>query len=82
VRFQITIGTEAGGAKVRGRAEEQHIMIEGADLAAALILACRSKSIPLPSKSDKTLQTFGEQVALVFTMAAGTPEIGGDKLQM
>jgi hypothetical protein len=81
VRFQITLGPESGGSKSQkaGRApspDEFLIVVEEADVAAALILACRSRRIPLPSKSGKKLQVFGEQVGLVFTMAAATPEVG------
>ncbi len=46
----------------------QEIVVDGPALAAALILFCRERRIPLPSAGDKALQRFGEQVGLVITI--------------
>lgn len=48
--------------------ERQELVIEGPALAAALILHCRDRRIPLPATADKFLQRFGEQVCLVVTI--------------
>ena len=48
--------------------ERQELLIEGPTLAAALILHCRDRKIPLPAAADKSLQRFGEQVCLIVTL--------------
>ena len=50
-----------------GTEEPLDVVIGGATLAAALILYCRDRRIPLPAGADKSLQRFGEQVCLVTT---------------
>jgi hypothetical protein len=81
LRITITIGTTTPSPVFGVKPEEERVVIEGADLTAALILACRAKRIPLPSRATKSLQLFGEQVALVFKMAAGATDQGqSDKL--
>jgi len=81
VRFKITLSPEQGSAANRKSrsakpSEEFSVIVEETDIAAALIMACRTLKIPLPSKSGKTVQVFGEQIGLVFTMAAPKLEIG------
>ena len=46
-----------------------HVMtVEGAALAAALILYCRSKKIPLPAAAGKSIRTIANQVCLIVTV--------------
>ncbi len=51
-------------------AEPVQLVVEEADLAAALIFACRRSKIPLPSKAAKSLKVFGERLCLEFTITA------------
>ena len=51
-----------------GEPPRRKVMVEGPALAAALILFCRERHIPLPAKAEKSLQRFGEQVGLVVTV--------------
>ena len=44
------------------------MIIEGPVLAAALILFCHDKRIPLPAAGDKSLQCFGDQLGLVVAI--------------
>lgn len=46
----------------------RELVIEPPVLAAALILHCRDRRIPLPASAGKSLQRFGEQVCLVVTI--------------
>ena len=68
VAFRIALAPDPvdGGAvsatDPEGRLE---VVVEGPTLAAALILHCRDRRIPLPAAADKSLQQFGEQVCLV-----------------
>ncbi len=59
VRFRITILPDAGDGS------QQDVVIEGPTLAAALILHCKIRRIPLPAGGEKSLQCFGEQLGLV-----------------
>lgn len=52
--------THPGGA-------HREIVIDGPPLAAALILFCRDRRIPLPANAKKSLQRVGDQVGLVVT---------------
>ena len=62
VRFSLTVGS--GG-------QTQTLSASGSELAAALILFCRSQRIPLPAGASKSLQRFGGQLCLVVTSNAG-----------
>ncbi len=59
VRFRITIAGDGGDGS------QQDVVIEGPTLAAALILHCKIRQIPLPAGGEKSLQCFGEQLGLV-----------------
>ena len=59
VRFRITIMADGGDGS------PQDVVIEGPTLAAALILHCKIRQIPLPAGGEKSLQCFGEQLGLV-----------------
>ena len=45
----------------------REVVIEGPALAAALILYCSDRRIPLPASAKKSLRRVGEQVGLVVT---------------
>ena len=45
----------------------QEMVVESTTLAAALILYCRDRKIPLPASADKSLQRFGDQIGLIAT---------------
>jgi hypothetical protein len=45
----------------------REVVIEGPALAAALILHCRDRRIPLPTNAKKSLRRVGGQVGLVVT---------------
>ena len=59
VRFRITIAPDTADGP------QQDVVIEGPTLAAALILHCKIRQIPLPAGGEKSLQCFGEQLGLV-----------------
>jgi hypothetical protein len=87
LRFKITLTPDSPYSTLRKPraatpAVEFSVVVEEADLTAALILACRTLKIPLPSKSGKTVQAFGEQIGLVFTMAAPKLELGPNERLM
>jgi hypothetical protein len=44
------------------------VVIQGPALAAALILYCRDRRIPLAASAGKSLRLFGNQVCLVTTI--------------
>jgi hypothetical protein len=48
---------------------EQVVLVETPDLAAALILYCRDRGIPLPYKATKSLQVIDERLCLVARFA-------------
>jgi hypothetical protein len=48
---------------------QQDLVVEGAELAAALILFCRRQKIPLPANATKSLEVYGGQLCLAFTIA-------------
>jgi len=50
------------------------VEVEGPALAAALILYCRERRIPLPAKADKSVQRFGDQLGLVVTIGSREEE--------
>lgn len=64
VRFSLSIASAAAAGNV---CEQREVTSGGSNLAAALILFCRDRRIPLPSDADKSLRRFGDQVALVVT---------------
>jgi hypothetical protein len=72
VRFRLTIVPDhVQGKRVVARqtVTPEEMTIEGPALAAALILYCRDRHIPLPAGADKALQIFaGGQLCLVSTM--------------
>jgi hypothetical protein len=66
LRFRVVVAPEPVRGRSRGRAR-QDFVLEGSTLAAALILHCRDRGIPLPANACKSLERFGEQVCLVAT---------------
>lgn len=65
VRFRITVASNP----VDGEAmPNQDVLVDTPVLAAALILFCHDKKIPLPAQADKSLQVFGDQVCLLATL--------------
>ena len=72
VSFSITIAPDAPWGDpnpwidAEGRTE---VVVEGPALAAALILFCRSRRIPMPATADKSLQRIGSQICLVATLS-------------
>jgi hypothetical protein len=76
--FRIVLATPSTKVAAPGKPAEdtrREIVIEGHVLAAALILYCRDRRIPLPVAASKQLRHFGDQVCLVTTLGAK-----GDKL--
>jgi hypothetical protein len=67
VRFRMCISLNQGKPSSELKTVRQDILIEGPTLAAALILFCRDRKIPLPASADKSLQRFGDQIGLVTT---------------
>jgi hypothetical protein len=72
VRVEIEIVRDETGEK------RKPIVVEKERLAAALILHCKAKKIPLPASAIKVLRIAQNQLALVVTIGA-TPE-EADKL--
>ena len=77
VRFRMTLVPD----RVRGRtssssteAARYEVVVEGPVLAAALILHCRDRGIPLAASAQKSLQRFGEQVCLISIINAKPDE--------
>lgn len=71
VLFRITLvpdGAKGLSPPAQGEAKQHDVVIEGPALAAALILHCRDRRIPLPATAEKSLQRFGEQLCLVATI--------------
>ncbi len=73
VRVRITLGHDptVGTTPTPSEAAPQEIVVENSSLAAALILFCRERGIPLPAHSSKSLLQADDQVCLI---AAITPE--------
>lgn len=71
VRFHINLLPDLPRDVPPPSGEEQgiEVVVEGANLAAALILYCRDRRVPLPAGAQKSLQCFGEQVGLIATLA-------------
>ena len=72
VRFRITLVPDRakGWASSSTEASRYEVVVEGPVLAAALILHCRDRGIPLAARAEKSLQCFGEQVCLISTLNA------------
>jgi len=70
LRFRLVLAPDPIDASPLKPGEDgrQEVVVEGPALAAALILFCHDKRIPLPAASDKTLQRFGDQVGLIITI--------------
>jgi hypothetical protein len=66
LRFRVAVAPEPVQGRSCGRGR-QDFVLEGSTLAAALILHCRDRGIPLPANACKSLERFGEQVCLVAT---------------
>jgi hypothetical protein len=77
VQFCITIAPDPADAKKPakpGMADRQDVVIEGPTFAAALILYCRDRRIPLPANADKSLQLFGGlNAAARFALSSNSP---------
>ena len=70
VRFRIVVQPDLSrdAPPVAGQEGTVEVVVEGSNLAAALILYCRERQVPLPASAHKSLQCFGEQVGLVATL--------------
>ena len=66
IRFRIAIAPD--GTDPTAETSHREITIDSSTLAAALILYCRDRRIPLPASADKSLQQFGDQVCLMATI--------------
>ena len=78
LRFRLTLEPDADAGKThpkRGEGGRQEMVIQGPALAAALILYCRDRQIPLAASASKSLQLFGNQVCLVTTINPGRNEM-------
>ena len=64
IKFRMTVAPDEAGTPQ----EPRDIVIDSPILAAALILYCRDRRIPLPATADKSLQQFGDQVCLMATI--------------
>jgi hypothetical protein len=72
VRFYMTVVPDP--VEVRGKlqphqAPERFIVTEGPALAAALLLFCRKRAIPMAAKAEKKLELMGKKVCLVATLS-------------
>ncbi|MBV8614059.1 MAG: hypothetical protein JOY66_09860 [Acetobacteraceae bacterium] len=65
-RVRLVIALDDLEAVHRGGSHRE-VVIDGPALAAALILYCRDRRIPLPASAKKSLRRVGEQVGLVVT---------------
>ncbi|MBV9813832.1 MAG: hypothetical protein JO326_13875 [Acetobacteraceae bacterium] len=71
VRFRIELVPDVVEGAPRpspGTEQRCEIVLEGPALAAALILHCRDRRIPLPANAGKSLELFGSQLCLVATI--------------
>ncbi len=73
-RFSITIEDEAGqpddAMRLPDFPRKLRLTVDGADLAAALILYCRAQKIPLPASATKSLEVYRGQLCLAFCKTA------------
>jgi hypothetical protein len=67
VRFRMSIAFNQKRSSLEPQTIRQEMVIESTTLAAALILYCRDRKIPLPASADKSLQRFGDQIGLIAT---------------
>ena len=69
IRFLITIVARSDMRTTRslGCETQQEIVIDESTLAAALILYCRKKRIPLPAGAEKHLRLIDGKVSLLLT---------------
>jgi hypothetical protein len=85
-RFRMTIDDDpsvtSSGLPPNGLSKPQTLVVEGADLAAALILFCRKKKIPLPANATKSLEVYGGQLCLAFTLAGHKDAPAAGKLRL
>ena len=68
IKFRITIAPDRPDPKQPMDTTQQDVVIDGAALAAALILSCRDRRIPLPAHANKSLQLFGAQICLLVAI--------------
>jgi hypothetical protein len=67
LRFRLMLGPDKAPKRgVSGRGDM--VVIQGPALAAALILYCRDRGIPLSASAGKSLRLFGDRVCLVTTI--------------
>jgi len=75
-RYRLTLAPDATTVAKGGEGGRQDLLvIAGPALAAALILYCRDRNIPLAASASKSLQLFGNQVCLVTTLHPGKGEM-------
>ena len=78
VRFRIELALDPAKDQRPGtRAEDKRtdIIVDGSELAAALILHCRDRRIPLPVSANKKLEHYGQQTCLVATLNPNQDEL-------
>jgi hypothetical protein len=70
VRFRIKLAPNLGvGLRSKiGDERRREVVIEGPALAAALILYCRERKIPLAANAAKSLQILDNQICLVASI--------------
>ncbi len=71
IGFSLVIGLDKPKLD---EAPRRRVTVEGPALAAALILLCRERHVPLPAKADKSLQRFGDQLGLVVAIGSNDEE--------
>jgi hypothetical protein len=74
IQFRIKFTQDRSDASVSAATPED-IVVAGPALAAALLLYCKDKHIPMPMRADKSLQMFGEQLCLVATFNPGNDQM-------
>jgi hypothetical protein len=65
VRFRVFLDVD--DEEIRSRP----VMLDETAMAAALILACRDRRIPLPARALKSIGIFGNQIGLIATFNLG-----------
>lgn len=79
LRFDIEPGPEIRADVLIARddgAPDLRLLVRRDELAAALIMYCIDRKIPMPVKSTKFLQLFGGSLGLVITKNAQSETIG------
>ncbi len=69
IRADVVIARDDGGQDLR-------LMVHREELAAALIMYCIDRKIPMPVQSTKFLQLFGGSLGLVITKNVQSEAIG------